>query len=179
MEHQLVSTINLLERTPEALRGLLSGARPEWVHARDADDKWSVFEVVGHLAFGEETFWMPRVRFLLEFGEGKPLPPVDRVGFLQEGYQGSVEDLVDRFAREREQSLRDLKELNLTAELLDSRGLHPAFGSVRLSELLATWAVHDLTHLHQITRILARQYEKAVGPWTQYLGVLKCDAHGS
>jgi DinB superfamily len=116
---------------------------------------------------------------ILESGESRTFEPFDRSGHLREGQGKTLEQLLDEFARLRAENLDELRALQLRREDMERRGRHPAFGVVTLSELLATWAAHDLTHLHQISRIMAHQYREAVGPWSAYLGVLQCAGHSS
>ena len=123
--------------------------------------------------------WMPRARRLLEFGETRAFDPFDRWGQVRESQGKSLGQLLDEYARLRSDNLRELAGPQSEAEDLDKRGRHPALGVVTLSELLATWAAHDLTHLHQLSRIMAHQYRDAVGPWSVYLGVLQCAGHSS
>ena len=139
----------------------------------------SAFDVVGHLIHGERTNWMPRVRMILQFGEARAFERFDRWGHVQESAGKSLGQLLDEFARVRTESLGELRSLNLRPGDLARRGRHPAFGAVTLSQLVATWAAHDLTHLHQLSRIMAHQYREAVGPWTAYLGVMQCAGHSA
>jgi hypothetical protein len=139
----------------------------------------TVFDVVGHLAWADRTNWVPRAKMILVFGETRSFEPFKRWGHLKESHGKTIEDLLDEFARARAESLRELRSLNLQPADLERRGGHPAFGAATLSQLLAAWAVHDLTHLHQISRVMAHQYREAVGPWGAYLGVLKCNGHSS
>jgi DinB superfamily len=177
MNHSLDHTIALLERTPGALDELLRGLPGEWTDANEGGDSWSPREIVAHLAHADHTDWMPRVRHLLEFGESQPFPPFDRMG-QREAMEGkSLVEVLEDFAAARAASLDELHALNPGPEELERRGMHPSFGSVKLSQLLATWAAHDLTHLHQISRVMANQYREAVGPWSRYLGVLQCQGH--
>ena len=145
----------------------------------EGEDTWSVFDVVGHLIDGERVNWLPRARMILESGESRTFEPFDRLGHVREGRGKTLEQLLDEFTRLRQENVGELSALNLRREDLERRGRHPAFGVVTLSELLATWATHDLTHLHQISRIMAGQYRDAVGPWSAYLGVLQCAGHSS
>ena len=176
-EFSLAHTVAILTRTPATLDALLSGLPTVWVRSNEGKDTWSAFDVVGHLIFGERTDWMPRVRILLENGEARPFDPFDRFAQFRESQDKSLDQLLDEFARLRRQSVADLQALNLQHEDLSRRGRHPALGVVTLSQLLATWAVHDLTHVHQLSRVMAHQYRDAVGPWTAYLGVLRCTGH--
>ncbi len=140
----------------------------------EGKDTWSPFDIVGHLIVGERTDWMPRARIILQHGEARPFDPFDRFAQAKESQGKSLEQLLDEFARLRRENLAALQALNLQPEDLARRGTHPELGVVTLSELLATWAVHDLTHLHQLSRVMAHQYRDAVGPWSAYLGVLHC-----
>jgi hypothetical protein len=175
----LADTIAVLSRTPATLDALLRGLPDAWVRSNEGTDTWTAFDIVGHLVFGERTDWMPRVRILLENGEARPFDPFDRFGQFKDSQDKTLEQLLDEFAHLRSESLGALRALNLRSEDLTRRGKHPALGVVTLSELLAAWAVHDLTHLHQLSRVMAHRYREAVGPWSAYLGVLKCAGHGS
>jgi hypothetical protein len=179
MQQDLEHTVALLARTPASLDALLRGLPKPWTIRNEGGDTWCVFEVLAHLNFGERTDWMPRVRMLLESGENAAFPPFDRNGHL-EGTEGkSLEQLLDEFVGLRSENLVKLVHLKLRPEDLARRGRHPVLGVVTLSELLAAWAMHDLTHLHQISRILAYQYRDAVGPWTKFLGVMQCAGHSA
>ena len=173
----LAEAIAVLTRTPATLNAQLRGLPDTWVRGNEGKDTWSAFDIVGHLIFGERTDWMPRVRILLESGVARSFEPFDR--FVQESPDKSMEQLLDDFARWRGENLAALRALNLQQEDLTRQGRHPALGVVTLSELLATWAVHDLTHLHQLSRVMAHQYREAVGPWSAYLGVLQCAGHSA
>jgi hypothetical protein len=183
-EISLAEAIALLTRTPATLNALLRGLPNIWVrrnegHNHQGKDTWSAFDIMGHLIVGERTDWMPRVRVILESGEGRSFEPFDRFAQLKEGQGKSLDQLLDDFARRRGESLAALQALNLQPEDLKRRGKHPALGAVTLGELLATWVVHDLTHLHQLSRVMAHQYRDAVGPWSAYLGVLQCAGHSA
>ena len=179
MQHELNDTIALLERTPAALDAFLRGLPDTWVATNEGGDSWTVTEVVAHLIHGERTDWIPRIRMTMQYGESRGFEPFDRLGHVPLSREQSLAALLDTFARERAEGLNELRGLNLQREDLERRGLHPAFGPVTLSQLLATWAAHDLSHLHQISRIMAAQYREHVGAWTQYLGVMQCQGHSS
>jgi hypothetical protein len=179
MQQDLDQTIALLERTPAILNALLRDLPEAWTLCNEGPDTWSAFDVVGHLIHGERTDWMPRAKMILEFGESRTFERFDRSAQTRESQGKSLSELLDEFAVLRSQNLRDLRAMNLQPADLARCGRHPAFGAVTLEQLLATWAVHDLTHLHQISRIMAQQYREAVGPWTAYLGVLQCAGHSS
>jgi hypothetical protein len=174
MEHNLPHTISLLSRTPAVLDALLRDLPEMWTFQNEGKNTWSAFGVLGHLIHGERTDWMPRARMVLQFGETQTFEPFDRRGHEHESEGRSMDQLLDEFARLRANNLDELRALNLRREDLEMKGRHPALGMVTLSQLLATWAVHDLTHLHQISRVMAHQYREAAGPWDRYLGVLQC-----
>jgi hypothetical protein len=179
MEHRLTETISLLARTPAALNALLRDLPEIWTLRNEGEKTWSAFDVIGHLIHGERTDWMPRAKRILESGESRPFDPFDRWAQEQESLGQSLEQLLDEFVRLRWENLNELRGLNLTEQDMERRGRHPALGIVTLSQLLSTWAVHDLTHLHQISRLMAYQYRNTVGPWGASLGVLQCAGHSA
>ena len=179
MEQNLEYTLSLLARTPAALDALLRELPEPWTRQNEGGESWSVFDVVGHLIHGERTDWIPRARIILQFGETRAFDPFDRLGQVRESQGKSLEELLDEFAHIRAENLNELRSLKLQPADLERRGRHPALGITTLSQLLATWATHDLTHLHQVSRIMAYQYRDAVGPWSEYLGVLHCKGHGA
>ncbi len=179
MEHNLQQTTSLLTRTPAALNALLRDLPEAWTFQNEGENTWSVFDVVGHLIHAERTDWMPRARMILQFGDTQKFEPFDRLAQVRESQGKSLGQLLDEFAKLRSENLAELHALHLKPDDFARRGRHPALGVVTLSELLATWAAHDLTHLHQISRIMAHQYREAVGPWRAFLGVLKCAGHSS
>jgi len=188
-ESTLAQTTAILARTPATLDALLRGLPDTLVRGNEGRSKdgrtdearetWSPFDILGHLIVGERTDWMPRARIILDHGEARPFDPFDRFAQARESQGKSLEQLLDEFARLRKENLAALQALNLKPEDLARHGRHPELGVVTLSELLATWAVHDLTHLHQISRVMAHQYRHAVGPWSAYLGVLHCSGHSA
>jgi len=179
MEQQLENTIALFERTPAALDALLRGLPDMWTETNEGENTWSVRTVVAHLIHAEDEDWIPRARVILESPEGQAFAPFDREGHLRCSQGKTLEQMLDEFAQARAKGLEDLRALKLTAEDLRRHGRHPSFGTVTLSQLLATWAMHDLTHLHQISRIMAYQYREAVGPWVRFLGVMQCTGHSA
>jgi uncharacterized damage-inducible protein DinB len=164
--------VAILERTPAVLAAMLKGLPDGWTQANEGPGTWSPFDVVGHLVHGERTDWMARVRRLLEHGESLAFDKFDRFAQFDESEGRTLETLLDEFAQLRKDSLRQLAEMKLTAADLDRRGRHPAFGPVTLRQLLATWAAHDMDHITQIARVIARQYSDEVGPWRAYLRVI-------
>ena len=179
MEQNLHNTMALLARTPAALDALLRDLPDAWTSGNEGVNTWCAFDVVGHLIHGERTDWIPRARVILEFGETRAFEPFDRWGQERESEGKSRGQLLDEFAQLRAEGLGELRAMNLQPEDLERRGRHPTLGVVTLSQLIATWAAHDLTHLHQISRVMAHQYDVAVGPWHAYLGVLKCGGHSA
>jgi hypothetical protein len=175
----LAEAVAVLTRTPATLDAFLRGLPDIWVHRNEGKDTWSAFDIVGHLIVGERTDWMPRVRIILERGEARPFDPFDRFAQAKENQGKSLEQMLDEFASLRRENLVVLQALNLQPQDFTRRGKHPALGVVTLSELLATWVVHDLTHMHQLSRVMAHQYRDAVGPWSAYLGVLRCAGHSA
>lgn len=172
MEFQLDKAKEVLRRTPGTLNALLSDLPGDWVAENEGPETWSPYDVVGHLIEGEETDWIPRARIILEHGEARPFDPFDRFAMFEKSKDKSLRELLARFDELRGESLRQLDELNLTPELLEKQGTHPRLGVVTLSQLLSAWVVHDLGHIGQIVRVMAKQYRTAIGPWTEFLTVV-------
>lgn len=164
--------VAILARTPATLDVLLRDLPDGWIAAHEGGDTWSPFDVIGHLIHGERTDWMPRVRIILEHGEARAFDPFDRSAQFSASEGRTLASLLDELATLRRESLRELAALRLTNADLDRRGLHPALGVVTLGQLLATWVAHDLDHVMQISRVLARQYSDEVGPWRAYLRII-------
>jgi len=177
-EHNLENTIALLARTPAALNALVRDLPETWTSHNEGGNSWSVFDIVGHMLHADRTNWMPRARSILQSGEAQAFPAFDRLGQVRASEGKSLGQLLDEFTQVRGESLNELRALKLRPEDMEKRGQHPALGVVTLSELLATWAAHDLTHLHQISRVMAYQYRETVGPFRRFLGVLRCEGHG-
>jgi hypothetical protein len=164
MPHNLEDTISLLTRTPGALNALLRDLPETWTVRSEGDKTWTAFDVVGHLIHADRTDWIPRAKTILQFGDSRPFAAFDRLGRLRESEGKSLRQLLDEFARVRAGSVTELRNLNLLPEDLERRGLHPALGTVTLSQLLATWAAHDLTHLHQISKDHGPPIPQGCGP---------------
>lgn len=179
MEQNLSETIALLSRTPATLNALLRDLPDVWTQQNEGGKSWSAFGVIGHLIHGERTDWMARAKRIIEFGDSRAFDPFDRWAQERDSQGKSLSELLDEFARLRTENLAELRAMNLKPQDLAKKGKHPALGIVTMSRLMATWAVHDLTHVHQISRIMAHQYREAVGPWSAFLGVLKCEGHSS
>jgi hypothetical protein len=180
-EFSVAEAVAVLNRTPATLDALLRDLPDVWVRCDEGEDTWNAVDIMGHLIVGERTDWMPRVRIIMEQGEARAFDPFARFAHSKENQDNPLEinQLLDKFGRLRRENLAALGALNLQRADLIRRGKHPALGVVTLSELLATWAVHDLTHLHQLSRVMAHRYRDAVGPWNVYLGVLKCSGHSA
>ncbi|HLN63371.1 MAG TPA: DinB family protein [Symbiobacteriaceae bacterium] len=171
-EFELDEAVAVLERTPASLGALLEGLPERWVRATEGEGTWSPYDVIGHLIHGERADWIPRARHILA-GENRPFEPFDRTAQFSESQGKSLSELLAEFADLRRASLAVLRGMNLTAADLDRTGQHPAFGEVRLGQLLATWVAHDLDHVGQIVRTMAKVYATAVGPWSAYLSILR------
>jgi hypothetical protein len=173
MDFELKSARDILARTPLVLTSLLQSLPDSWARRNEGPDTWSPFDVVGHLIHGELTDWIPRTRFILEHGAGKTFEPFDRFAQLETSAGKSLDELLEEFSTLRKRNLIALDELDITPERLDFEGGHPEFGVVTLEQLLSTWVVHDLGHIGQITRTMAKHYTAEVGPWAAYLRVLR------
>lgn len=168
----LEEAVALLSRTPAVLDALLRGLPEAWTHAHEGGETWSPFDVLGHLVHGEQADWLPRVTIILTEGEHRTFDPFDRQAQFAASAGRTLPDLLAAFAAARADSLRGLAALQITSADLDRAGTHPAFGRVTLRQLLATWVAHDLDHVAQVSRVLARQYTEEVGPWQAYLRVI-------
>lgn len=173
MNFNLNEAVEILERTPRTLEVFLSGLSDGWLECNEGEDTWNAKEVVGHLIEAEISDWMPRLKIILKNGENQPFPPFDRFAHLQKNPDQSIDEKLLEFQVLRKQNIQKLLEVVDPEEQLELTGLHPEFGAVKLRELLATWAVHDLTHISQIVRVMAERYRADVGPWAAYLGILR------
>jgi DinB family protein len=168
----LEEAIAMLARTPATLDALLRGLPDDWTASNEGDNTWSPFDVVGHLIHGERTDWMARARIILQDGDARPFEKFDRFAQFAASEGRSLASLLDEFSAIRAENLRALAALDLNEADLDRRGRHPELGAVTLRQLLATWVAHDLDHVVQIARVLARQHSDEVGPWRAYLRVI-------
>lgn len=166
-------SLAVLSRTPPTLDSLLRGLPEVWTDATEGPDTWSPYTVVGHLIHAEKVDWIPRLQIILEHGPARAFDPFDREAQFRESAGKSLPDLLDEFAVRRNDNLTHLHALNLKPAQLDLPGTHPGLGPVTAGQLLATWTAHDLGHLVQIGRTMAKRYQREVGPWSQYLSVLK------
>jgi hypothetical protein len=168
----LANAIEVLERTPATFRALLDGLPDAWTAPNEGPDTFSAFDNLGHLVHGERTDWIPRARIILEHGRARPFDPFDRFAQAHESRGKSVRDLLDELAALRAQNLETLRGWHLSERELALEGEHPALGRVTLAQLLATWVVHDLGHLAQTSRVMAKQWRDEVGPWRAYLPIV-------
>ena len=162
----------VLARTPATLDAMLRGLPDGWIQAHEGGETWSPFDVIGHLIHGEQTDWVPRAKIILEHGESRPFDKFNRFAQFAESEGRTLASLLDDFASLRQANLRELSALGITDADLDRRGRHPELGVVTLRQLLATWVAHDLDHVVQISRVLARQYSDEVGPWRAFLRII-------
>lgn len=173
MDFNLDKTIEILERTPKVLTMFISGLSGDWINNNEGKDTWSPYDIVGHLIHGERTDWVPRMEIILSENGNKKFEPFDRLAQFHESAGKSLHDLLEEFAILRAANIEILRSKNITETDLEKTGIHPSFGTVTLKQLLSTWAVHDLDHIAQMARVMAKQYKPAVGPWVEYLRVLK------
>jgi uncharacterized damage-inducible protein DinB len=172
MDYQYEQAVEILRRTPATLAALLRGLPEAWTTSTEGADTWSAYDIVGHLLHADETDWMERTRIILEQGEHRPFDSFNRTAMFEKYQAASLDELLAAFERTRANNLAALSELGITPERLARTGTHPALGAVTLSQLLATWVVHDLNHIGQIVEVMAHQYADAVGPWSAYLAIL-------
>jgi hypothetical protein len=172
MEFDLRRGVEILDRTPRVLNAMLSGLSAEWIDATEGPDTWSPYVIVGHLIHGERTDWIPRAQIILTQGDNRRFTPYDRFAQFEESKGKSLADLLDEFAGLRAKNIATLTGWNLGEEQLSLEGLHPEFGPVTMRQLLATWVGHDLGHIAQTARVMAKQYRDAIGPWRAYLPVM-------
>lgn len=172
MEFNLDASIPILERTPGLLKLWLRGLDDDWVFNNEGGETWSPYDIVGHLIHGEKTDWMERLRRVLSDSENKTFEPFDRFAQFEDSKGKSLDELLDEFETLRSRNMESLRELNISEEQYNKKGKHPALGEVTLQELLATWVTHDLGHIGQIARVMAKQYKDQVGPWEAYIGIL-------
>ena len=172
MKYSLENSIEILERTPAVLKTLLSNLNDGWIMNNEGPETFSPYDVIGHLIHGEKTDWVARTKIILEFGLSKPFEPYDRFAQFDDSKGKTLTQLLDEFETVRKENLFWFKGLNLSETDLDKKGMHPKLGEVTLRNLLATWVVHDLTHIAQITRVMAKQYKEEMGPWPEFFRIL-------
>jgi DinB superfamily len=172
LKYNLERSYEILERTPRVFRELLSGIGEEWTTSNEGPDTFSPYDVIGHLIHGEKTDWVPRAKIILEHGVSKPFTPYDRFAQIEESRGKTLDQLLDEFQKMRTENLKWFGALTLSEVELDKKGMHPGLGEVSLRNLLVTWVVHDLTHIAQVGRVMAKQYREEMGPWPAYFRVL-------
>lgn len=172
MKFDLNQAISVLERTPGVFKQLLDNISQEWTHKNEGKDTWSPYDVVGHLVHGEKTDWMPRLEIVLNDSENNTFEPYDRFAQFEMSKGKSLGDLLDEFEILRKKNLRTLKSKFLSSNDLTKQGIHPGLGPVTLNQMLSAWVVHDLGHIAQVSRVMAKQYKEEIGPWTQYLTIV-------
>ena len=167
----LKEATEILERTPAVLISLLSGLSDKWIYNNEGGESWTPYDIVGHLIHGEKKDWIQRTNIILEHGEDKPFEPFDRFAQFKDSEGKTLNDLLEEFEKLRKVNIDVLNNLNLEKKDLNKKGIHPEFGNVTLKQLLSTWIVHDLSHIRQIARVMAKQYKNEIGPWEKYLRV--------
>jgi hypothetical protein len=172
MQYSLEKSYQILERTPTVLCSLLTGLSDDWIMNNEGPETFSPYDVIGHLIQGEKTDWRNRAMMILEHGTEKTFVPFDRFAQFEESKGKSLSQLLDEFERLRKESLVWLRSLNLTETDFDKKGIHPSLGEVTLRQLLSTWVAHDLTHIAQVSRVMAKQYKEEIGPWLEYFRIL-------
>jgi uncharacterized damage-inducible protein DinB len=172
MKYSLENSYAILERTPAVLKTLLSNLHDDWVMNNEGPETFSPYDVVGHLIHGEKTDWTVRTKIILEFGLSKPFEPYDRFAQYKGSKGKTLQQLLDEFEKLRKENLVWFSGLKLSEADLDKKGMHPVLGEVTLRNLLSTWVVHDLTHIAQITRVMAKQYKEETGPWLEFFRIL-------
>ncbi|MDQ0202072.1 DinB family protein [Neobacillus ginsengisoli] len=172
MNFQFEEAIEILERTPKTLSNLLIGLSNSWIVCNEGEATWNAFNVVGHLIEGEKNNWIPRIEMIILKGKTETFPPFDRFSQIHQNAEKTIEQLLSEFTKIRRKNLENLRNLINSHTNLEQTGVHPEFGIVKLREQISTWVAHDLNHISQITRVLAKRYQEDVGPWKAYLRIL-------
>lgn len=172
MKYDLQKSIEILQSTPSVLRSLMQSQHADWLMNNEGPETFSPFDVLGHLVHGEKTDWTARIQLIIDHGNTRPFEKFDRFAMYDESRGKTINDLLDEFEKLREQNINWLRSLSLTPPDFEKKGFHPVLGEVTLENLLATWVVHDLTHIAQISRVMAKQYKDAIGPWTEFFRIL-------
>lgn len=172
MQYNYKKSLEVLERTPAVLKALLSNLDYDWIMNNEGPETFSPFDVMGHLIHGEKTDWKPRIERIIEYGNTKAFDLFDRFAMHEDSKGKTMQELLQKFEDLRKENIIWLQSLYLKDADLDKKGMHPKLGEVTMKNLLATWVVHDLTHIAQITRVMAKQYKDAIGPWTEFFRIL-------
>ncbi len=172
MKFEFAKSYEILERTPAVLNHLLTGLHDDWIMKNEGPETFSPYDVIGHLIHGEKTDWRDRTTRILEFGVSKSFEPFDRFAQFEASKGKPLSQLLDEFEKLRAENIQWLRSLNISEHDLDKKGLHPVLGEVTLRQLLSTWVIHDLTHIAQITRVMAKQYKEEIGPWIEFFRIM-------
>jgi hypothetical protein len=172
-DFKIEEAVEMLERTPKTMETYLLGLSEDWLNCNEGANTWTPKQVIAHLVYGEKYDWIPRVEIIINHGTEKTFAPFDREAHLQYANEQSLSNILNEFKLLRSENIKKLKQLIKHLDHLEQKGIHPVFGEVSLQQLLSTWVAHDLTHIIQISRTMAKRYEKEVGPWTEYLSVYK------
>jgi len=172
MQYDIAKSLEILERTPSVLTSLLSGIDDEWIMNNEGPDTFSPYDVIGHLVYGEKTDWPVRVKIILDHGTSKSFDPFERFAMYEESKGKTIQQLLYEFEEIRKHNIIWVRSLDLQEPDYDKKGMHPKLGEVTLRNLLAAWIVHDLTHIAQITRVMAKQYKTEIGPWVEFFRIL-------
>lgn len=173
MTFEIDKATQILSRTPQVIEALLKGISDDWLMNNEGENTWSAYEIVGHLIHGEMTDWIPRAKIILSNSPNKTFEPFDRFAQQRQGKARAMTDLLEEFKKLRTKNIKELLSFKIDEKTLKKKGIHPELGEVNLKELLSTWVVHDLGHISQISRVMSKQYKDEVGPWKEYLGILK------
>ena len=173
MNFSLSKSIEILGHTPGVLIAMLGNVSPDWTSNNEGGETWSVYDIIGHLIHGDKTDWIPRMEIILSHKPDKTFEPFDRFAQFEESKGKSLAQLLDEFNSLRQKNMEYVRSKKITDKDLEETGIHPVFGEITLSQLLSTWTVHDLNHIAQIARVMAKQYKTEVGPWIQYLRILQ------
>jgi hypothetical protein len=172
MEFKLQEAIEILSRTPAVVEAMLTGLPRQWVMNNEGGETWSPYDIIGHYIEGEKNDWITRMQVIISDSEKKEFRPFNRFAQFEDSKGKTLDELLAQFKQLRKENLLKLQKANITGEDLDKTGIHPHFGPVTLRQLLSTWVVHDLAHINQMSRVMARQYTEAIGPWTEYFSVI-------
>lgn len=173
MNYSVSDAIEILQRTPSVIESLVKNLPPNWSEVNEGPETWSVYDIIGHLIHGETTDWINRMEIILAQGADRNFPVFQRFAMFEESKGKSLNQLIEEFARVREKNIVILRSKNLTEQQLDLKGIHPKFGEVTLRQLLSTWVAHDMGHIAQMCRMIAKQYKEEAGPWVEYLRILQ------
>ncbi|AXT21016.1 DinB family protein [Flavobacteriaceae bacterium AU392] len=173
MEFSIDRSVEILRQTPSTLEMFLSNLSDDWIFVNEGKDTWNAFDIIGHFIHGEKTDWIPRLNIILDDNKNKKFDPYDRFAQFENSKGKTLNDLLQEFKHLRNENLNYLESLKLTEDKFDLAGIHPAFGAVTIKQLISAWTVHDLGHIYQITRVFAKQYKESMGPFAEYISIVK------